>query len=277
MALMAKIRALCDKNGISITKLEDIMGYTHGAIIRNNSDSMKGEKIRSIAEHFDVTPTYLMTDMVYCVCPICSVAYDPLKDDDIEAHKRLHENFTKLREKIGYLLNPTEAASKRVVAKTILERTDLPDDGKIFHYETLVRCDFADYAFSNDFIIDTSYYDFAKEELRMRKYFELLNPAIIKNLSSKYNVNPDTEDVPLIDLFQSDKEFMSNITDLWDLPQALRYDVYKAIRHAKRDYADKEYYTNPYANIDIKECNDYNSLNPNCKDCARGKMYEEDN
>lgn len=277
MALMNKIRALCDHDGISVTKLEDILGYTHGAIIRNSADSMKSEKIRTIANHFSVTPTYLLTDMKYCVCPICAVAFDPLDDDDIDQHHRLHNNYVKLRDKMGYLLNPSQAASKRSVAKSFLEEPNLPDEGKIFHYETLVQCDFAEHAYFNDFLIDISYSDFIKEEIRLKRYFELLNPSIIKTLSSKYNVNPDEEDIPIIELFQTDKEFMSNITDLWDLPQALRYDVYKAIRHAKRDYADKEYYTNPYANIDIQECNDYNSLNPNCKECVRGGKKHEEN
>lgn len=269
MALIKKIRDLCDRDGITITKLESALGYGHGSIPKTSPGTLRSDRIRDISDYFNVTPTYLMTDMVYCVCPVCAVAFDPLKQDDIEAHKRLHENYTKLREKIGYLLNPTQAASKRVVAKSFLEQKDLPDEGKVFHYETLMQCDFADFAFSNDFIIETSYYDFTKEEIRLRKYFDLLNPAVIKNLTSKYNVSPDAEDTPLIDLFQSDKEFMSNITDLWDLPQSLRYDVYKAIRHAKRDYADKEYYTNPYANIS-EHCEDrYDPNSEKCQSCRK--------
>ena len=86
---------------------------------------------------------------------------------------------------------------------------------------------------------------------------------------SKYNVDPEENDVPLITLFQQDKEFMANITDLWDLPQQLRFDVYKAIRHAKRDYADKEYFTNPYANVS-NTCYDYDSSSEKCRTCEKG-------
>lgn len=278
MPLIVKIRELCQRDNTSITKLESFLGYGNGSLTKNQGKSVKPERIREIAKYFNVTPTYLMTDMVYCVCPTCGVAYDPLNEITIESHNTLHKNFLELRDRVGYLLNLSEAATKRAIAETFLEKGDLSDDGKIFHYETLVRCDYSDYAYENNFVVNINYSDFVKNEIRDRKYFNLISESVIKNLMVKYNVSPsDDSDTPLIDLFQSDKEFMSNITDLWDLPQALRYDVYKAIRHAKRDYADKEYYTNPYANIDIKECNDYNSLNPNCKDCARGKMYEEDN
>lgn len=269
MALMMKIRALCDHNKLSITKLEEVLGYTHGAIIRNNADSMKSEKIRTIAKYFDVTPTYLMSDMVYCVCPTCGVAYDPLDEATIESHKALHENFKILRDKVGYLMNMSEAATKRAVAESFLEQGDLPDDGKTFHYETLLRCDYAEYAYDNNFIVDISYSDFLKNEIRNKKYFNLIPDSVIKYILVKYNVDLNDNNTPTSDLFKNDKEFMSNITDLWDLPPELRHDVYKAIRHAKRDYADKEYYTDPYANAS-EHCHDkYDPDSEKCKSCRK--------
>jgi len=271
MPLIDKIRKLCQYNNTSVTKLEVSLGYGNGSLTKNQGKSIKPDRIREIAKYFNVTPTYLMTDMIYCVCPICAVAFDPLSDSDIDQHHRLHNNYVRLRDKIGYLLNPSQAASKRCVAKDFLEKPDLPDEGKLFHYETLIQCDFAEHAYFNDFVIDTSYSEFIKEEIRLKKYFELLNPSVIKNILSKYNVDPSEEDTPLIELFQTDKEFMSNITDLWDLPQQLRYDVYKAIRHAKRDYADKEYFTNPYANIS-KDCHEnYDPDSEKCKNCRKGE------
>lgn len=246
--MIAKIKGLCEKRKIPISKLESDLGFGNGSLTKNNPGAIKNSRIREIADYFGVTPTYLMTDMVFCVCPVCATAFDPLEDESISAHETLHENYIKLREKIGYLLNPTQAATKRIIAKSYLEE-NLPDEGKVFHYETMVQCDFADYAYSNDFIVEMSYSDFIKQEIRERKYFELISKAVSKNIMAKYNIDPDEEDTPLIDLFQKDKIFMQYITDLWDLPEELRVDVYKAIRHAKRDYADKEYFTNPYASI----------------------------
>lgn len=268
MSTGAKIEALCNYNGIKISKLENDLGFSRGSITKNDPNKMQSDRIRVIAEYFDVTPTYLMTDMLYCLCPICAGAYDPLKQGDIVAHKQTHQNYLNLRNKIGYLLNPSEAATKRATAKSLLERGNLPDDGKIFNYEIMVQCDFAEYAYFNNYIITISYSDFIKDEIREKKYFDLLPPSVIKNITMKYNVDLSENDVPLYDQFQTDKEFMANITDLWDLPQQLRYDVYKAIRHAKRDYADKEYYTNPYANIS-NTCYDFNNNSDKCQNCER--------
>lgn len=247
MSTSKKIKALCDYNQIKITKLETDLGFSKGSINKNDPNKMQSDRLRDIAKYFNVTPTYLMTDMVYCVCPVCAVAYDPLDEATIKSHEELHRNFLALREKVGYLMNLSEAATKRAVAETFLEQGDIPDDGKTFHYETLLRCDYSDYAYDCNFIVDIPYSEFLKNEIRDKKYFNLIPDTVIRNLIVKYNVDPANEDVPIVELFQNDKEFMANITDLWDLPQHLRLDVYKAIWHAKRDYADKEYYTNPYA------------------------------
>ena len=269
MSTANKIKDLCDFNNIPISKLESTLGFSNGSLTKNNANAMRSDRIQAIAKFFNVTPTFLMTDMKYCVCPVCGAAYIPTNEADLESHNALHENYLSLRDKIGYLLNPSQAATKRAVAQSYLEQGNLPDEGKLFHYETLVQCDFAENAFLKNFQIDIEYPDFIKSELRAKKYFELLSPQIIKNLSAKYNVDLSENDAPLIDLFQSDKEFMSNITDLWDLPQSLRYDVYKAIRHAKRDYADKEYYTNPYANVS-KHCHDnYDPDSEKCQNCRK--------
>lgn len=269
MSTGAKIEALCNHRGIKISKLENDLDFSRGSLTKNDPNAMRSDRIRMIASYFDVTPTYLMTDMVYNVCPVCAAAFNPLDTTEIELHKELHSNYLKLRDKIGYLLNPTQAANKRIVAMSSLEKSDLPDDGKVFHYETLVQCDFAEYAFMKNFVVDITYSDFIRDELKERKYFDLIPQSVIKNLTAKYNVELSHDDVPLIDLFQKDKVFMSNITDLWDLPQQLRYDVYKAIRHAKRDYADREYYTNPYANVS-ETCFDYDANSEKCRNCEKG-------
>lgn len=269
MSTSIKIKALCDFNHIKISKLETDLNFSRGSINKNDPNKMQSDRIRDIAKYFNVTPSYLMTDMVYCICPTCGVAYDPLNETTIESHNALHDNFLKLRDNVGYLMNLSEAATKRAIAESFLEQGNLPDDGKTFHYETLLRCDYAEYAYDNNFIVDISYYDFLREEIREKKYFNLIPESVIKNIMVKYNVDTTDNDVPTSDLFKSDKEFMSNITDLWDLPQELRYDVYKAIRHAKRDYADKEYYTNPYAN-NSKNCHDnYDPNSEKCQNCRK--------
>lgn len=277
MSTGVKIQALCDFKGIKISRLENDLNFSKGSINKNDPNKMQSDRLRDIAKYFDVTPTYLQTDMVYCVCPTCGVAYDPLNEITIESHESLHKNFITLREKVGYLLNLSEAATKRAIAETFLEKEDIPDDGKVFHYETLIRCDYSDYAYENNFIVNISYSDFIKNEILEKKYFNLISDSVIKNLMVKYNIDPNESKVPLIDMFKNDKEFMSNITDLWDLPQELRYDVYKAIRHAKRDYADKEYYTNPYANTS-KNCHDnYDPNSEKCKSCRKGIDEEVNN
>lgn len=252
MSTGKKIKDLCLAKGIKVGKMEQDLSFSPGSTFKHDPNNMQGDRIRKIANYFNVTPTYLQSDMLYVVCPICGNGYNPLDDETILVHDILHENYVKLRDKLGFLLNPTQSATKRAVAEAALKNPNIPDEGKVFHYETIIQSDFADYACSNNYIVDISYNDFFKTAIREKKYFDITPPAVIKNLLLKYDVNLNDDTTPLIDLFPKDKTFMANVSDLWDLPEDLRHDVYKAIRHAKRDYADREYYTNPYANTSIR-------------------------
>lgn len=268
MSIVEKIKDLCDYNGTTISKLETTLGFSNGSLTKNNPNAMRSDRVQEIANYFDVTPTYLLTDMVYCVCPVCGTAYRPTDDKEQESHKIMHKNYLNLREKAKYLLNPTQAATKRSVAQNYLKNGNLPDEGKVFHYETLIQCDYAEEAYFHNFNFETNYNAFIRQSIRVKKYFDLLSQSSINLLAAKYDVDLSEDSTPLINLFQQDKVFMQYMTDLWDLPEALRYDVYKAIRHAKRDYADKEYFTNPYAGFN-NPCNDYDYSNEKCKNCNR--------
>lgn len=41
-------------------------------------------------------------------------------------------------------------------------------------------------------------------------------------------------------VYQQDAEFLSYIQRLWSLPSAYRQDVYKALKHAERDYQEEK-------------------------------------
>ena len=267
MSTGKKIEALCARDGIKISKLESELNFSRGSLTKNDPNAMRADRVRDIAKYFGVTPTYIMTDMVYCVCPTCGAAFNPLDATELSMHEELHGKYIRMRDKIGYLLTPTQAATKRAIAEDSLKDINVPAEGKVFHYETLVQCDFAEHAYFNNFESDISFFDFMRDSIRNKKYFDLIPESIIKILAGKYNVDLNDMSETVTDMYKKDETFMAYISDLWDLPSQLRYDVYKAIRHAKRDYADKEYYTNPYANIS-NHCHDrYDPNSEKCQNC----------
>ena len=55
-----KIKELADKRGISITKLEEDLGYSRNTIYKLKSQKPNAERISEIADYFRVSTDYLL-------------------------------------------------------------------------------------------------------------------------------------------------------------------------------------------------------------------------
>ena len=60
MDLKERIKSLCKDNGISMNKLEDVLGFGKGYISKLNSSTPNTAKIKKIADYFGVIITYLL-------------------------------------------------------------------------------------------------------------------------------------------------------------------------------------------------------------------------
>jgi len=52
------IRKLCKDKGISVTSLEEQLGFSNGSLTKNNS--IRSDRLQKIAEYFNVTVDYLV-------------------------------------------------------------------------------------------------------------------------------------------------------------------------------------------------------------------------
>ena len=59
MDTTAIIRHLCSKEGISVTKLEEEMGYGNGSLTKGNV--LKSDRLYELSKRFSVTMEYLLT------------------------------------------------------------------------------------------------------------------------------------------------------------------------------------------------------------------------
>ena len=60
MDLKERIKSLCKDNGISMNKLEEVLGFGKGYISKLNSSTPNTAKIKKIADYFGVSITYLL-------------------------------------------------------------------------------------------------------------------------------------------------------------------------------------------------------------------------
>lgn len=61
MTLKERIKTLCKKNGISMNKLEEELGFGKGYISKLETSNPNINKLQKIADYFDVTLDYLMS------------------------------------------------------------------------------------------------------------------------------------------------------------------------------------------------------------------------
>lgn len=91
MNLRDKIKELAAKRKISVAELERILGFGNGSISKWNKQSPSTEKLKQVADYFDVSLDYLVGRDVKN--EIDSNAYfrmdsDNLNDDEIEELKK---------------------------------------------------------------------------------------------------------------------------------------------------------------------------------------------
>lgn len=61
MGIIARIQELCDKDGISINKLEQITDVGRGSIARWEMHDPSAKKVKAVADYFGVSSDYLLT------------------------------------------------------------------------------------------------------------------------------------------------------------------------------------------------------------------------
>lgn len=62
MNITDKIRALCKREGISMTELEKKLGFGNGSLTKGDNENIKLSRLRAIAKHFDVSLYYFFNE-----------------------------------------------------------------------------------------------------------------------------------------------------------------------------------------------------------------------
>lgn len=98
-----KIKELADKRGISLTKLEEDLGYSRNTIYKLKSQKPNAERISEIADYFHVSTDYLLgrinnpsveeIELDDLENRIMLFDGKPLSDDDKKAIKGIIEGY----------------------------------------------------------------------------------------------------------------------------------------------------------------------------------------
>ena len=107
-----KIKELADKRGISLTKLEEDLGYSRNTLYKLKSQKPNAERISEIADYFNVSTDYLLGRTENPKIAKDGDASAPLDLRDIAAQSMLFDGKPLSEEDIDFITAVLEAHLK---------------------------------------------------------------------------------------------------------------------------------------------------------------------
>ena len=107
-----KIKELADKRGISLTKLEEDLGYSRNTLYKLKSQKPNAERISEIADYFNVSTDYLLGRTDNPKITAGGDASAPLDLRDIAAQSMLFDGKPLTEEDIDFITAVLEAHLK---------------------------------------------------------------------------------------------------------------------------------------------------------------------
>ncbi|MFS9026975.1 helix-turn-helix domain-containing protein [Streptococcus sp. OMI870] len=107
-----KIKELADKRGISLTKLEEDLGYSRNTLYKLKSQKPNAERISEIADYFNVSTDYLLGRTENPKIAKDGDASAPLDLRDIAAQSMLFDGKPLTEEDIDFITAVLEAHLK---------------------------------------------------------------------------------------------------------------------------------------------------------------------
>ena len=107
-----KIKELADKRGISLTKLEEDLGYSRNTLYKLKSQKPNAERISEIADYFNVSTDYLLGRTENPKIAKDGDASTPLDLRDIAAQSMLFDGKPLTEEDIDFITAVLEAHLK---------------------------------------------------------------------------------------------------------------------------------------------------------------------
>ena len=107
-----KIKELADKRGISLTKLEEDLGYSRNTLYKLKSQKPNAERISEIADYFNVSTDYLLGRTDNPKITTGGDASAPLDLRDIAAQSMLFDGKPLTEEDFDFITAVLEAHLK---------------------------------------------------------------------------------------------------------------------------------------------------------------------
>lgn len=150
MTLLERVQFLCNRKNLTVARLEQELGFSRGSIYKWSTSTPSGDKLKTVANYFNVTVDFLLGNDVFYVDPY------PEFDDLCAPNEALREAFSEY-------INSREVTISEISEETSIPQAWLADflsvkiDGLSIYIWNIMFDDYFNYDFY-DFLNDYNLY-----------------------------------------------------------------------------------------------------------------------
>lgn len=155
-------------------------------MIERGEREVSFEMLGKLADFFNVTTDFLLGKTDFVKCPICSIEYCPLLDDEFNDHQKIHTNFLKSNLNDDFI-NYNLRKKLKNKSKEVIESNNSSLIDKINSSIDLFKCYYSRSLEASDFNNKHAKLDdFIAMMLNQENTKEYLPPAVYKELVKRY-------------------------------------------------------------------------------------------
>ena len=192
MTLRERIQKLCKTNGTSLNQVETELGFGRGYLSKLDSSTPNTKKMEQVANRFGVTIDFLMGKTDTITCKECDMCYNPLDDESVKEHEKIHNRYIDALRKFGFCYSMEESAEASISAINALSGSGLGNmstkDLKDC-YEKYLKADFSYFLRKQHFNVKfESFKEYAQNKFLKDLHEGFMTHDLVLSLADEFEV-----------------------------------------------------------------------------------------
>lgn len=189
------VKKLCNRDGITIKKLEQQIGLSNGSVMKWDNSSPKIKNLEKVSSYFKVPLECLIGKPCAIQCDICGYEYVANCSSSEISHEKRHQKCLEAISKFGFWWSYEEREKLKAQARNRIYNEHLSIPGKVNAYEIVFKSHFSRSVESNRFNLSHPYLnEFIAMLLYQKQFRNKIDEETYNALVSKYGVRPGIEE-----------------------------------------------------------------------------------
>lgn len=183
---------LLELNGLTIYKFCKDTQISESTIYtwRKKKSIARPELVQKVCEYFDVSIDFLMGKTNTIKCEICGMNYNPLWEEDWEAHEHVHNTYLKIKDIYPFYMNYSDAYDARNSSIDNFRNPNKSMDERLKAFDEYLNAAFSLEISKCHYDVEhLDYEQFCKVEVSTLEPDWVISEELIDKITEKYGVD----------------------------------------------------------------------------------------